>query len=125
MIEARGELFSAPAKHGVVQNLTRSSGSAERFPAWSPDGKHIAYWSDASGEFELTLMPSGGGEAKTLTSLGPGYRYQPWWSPDSSKIAFWSNREGRRQIYVMEADGQNVQNLSNTDWEEYNPIWIR
>jgi tricorn protease len=104
VIEARGELFSVPAKHGVVQNLSRSSGSAERFPAWSPDGKHIAYWSDAGGEFELTLIPSSGGEPKTLTDLGPGYRYQPWWSPDSAKIAFIDHTQTIR-IYDVESDG--------------------
>jgi tricorn protease len=103
VIEARGELFSVPAKHGVVQNLSRSSGSAERFPAWSPDGKHIAFWSDAGGEFELTLIPSGGGDSKTLTSLGPGYRYQPRWSPDSSKIAFIDHTQ-TIWIYDVEAD---------------------
>ena len=104
VIEARGELFSVPAKHGVVQNLTRSSGSAERFPAWSPDGKHIAYWSDASDEYELTLMPSAGGESKTLTALGAGFRYQPWWSPDSTKIAFIDHTQ-TIWIYDLESNG--------------------
>ena len=103
VIEARGELFTVPAKHGVVQNLSRSSGAAERFPAWSPDGKHVAYWSDASGEYELTLIPSGGGEPKTLTSLGPGFRYQLFWSPDSTKIAFIDYTQ-TIWIYDIEAD---------------------
>ena len=88
VVDARGELFSVPAKHGVVQNLTRTSGAAERFPAWSPDGRNIAYWSDASGEYELYLMPAAGGDAIKLTDLGPGFRYHPYWSPDSRKIAF-------------------------------------
>ena len=75
---ARGDVFSAPAEHGVVRNLTRSSGVAERYPAWSPDGKTIAYWSDRSGEYELTVRdaernPEGEGEntERTLTKLGP------------------------------------------------------
>jgi len=51
LFEARGEIFSAPAEHGVVRNVTRSSGVAERFPAWSPDGRQIAYWSDRTSEF--------------------------------------------------------------------------
>src|SRR5687768_14002651 len=55
VIEARGEIFSLPAADGYIQNLTRTSGVAERFPAWSPDGKYIAYWSDKSGEYELTI----------------------------------------------------------------------
>lgn len=89
VVQARGELFSLPAEQGYVKNLTRSSGSAERYPAWSPDGKYIAYWSDASGEYELWLMDlKEGNAAKKLTSYGAGYRYQPFWSPDSKKIAF-------------------------------------
>ncbi|MDH5580226.1 MAG: peptidase S41, partial [Betaproteobacteria bacterium] len=55
IIEARGEIFSLPAEKGYVQNITRTPGVAERFPAWSPDGKYIAYWSDQSGEYELTV----------------------------------------------------------------------
>jgi tricorn protease len=57
-IEARGELWSAPAKEGVVRNLTRTPGVAERDPAWSPDGSMIAYFSDVSGEYELWVRPS-------------------------------------------------------------------
>ena len=103
VIEARGELFSVPARHGVVQNLSRTSGAAERSPAWSPDGKHIAYWSDKGGEYELTLIPSGGGESKTLTSLGPGFRYQLYWSPDSSMLAFVDHTQ-TIWIYNIDAD---------------------
>lgn len=88
VVEARGELFSVPAEHGYIKNLTQSSGVAERYPAWSPDGKHIAYWSDASGEYELNLMEVSTGKTQQLTSYGAGYRYQPYWSPDSKKLAF-------------------------------------
>jgi len=87
--EARGDIFSVPAEKGVVLDLTRTSGSAERYPAWSPDGKTLAYFSDASGEYELYLRPADGtGEARKVTTLGPGFRYRPQWSPDSKKVAF-------------------------------------
>jgi tricorn protease len=89
VVEARGELFSLPAGKGVVMNLTRSSGIAERYPAWSPDGRYIAYWSDQSGEYELTVRDlKNGNTEKQLTRLGPGFRYQLFWSPDSKKLAF-------------------------------------
>ena len=89
VFEARGDIFTVPAEHGVVRNLTRSSGTAERYPAWSPDGKSIAYFSDRSGEYELTLRAADGtGAEEVLTKLGPGFRYRPCWSPDSKKIAF-------------------------------------
>lgn len=89
VVEARGEIFSVPAEKGIVKNLTNTSGFAERFPAWSPDGKHIAYWSDKSGEYELTVRDlTNGGTEKKLTSLGPGFRYSLFWSPNSKKLAF-------------------------------------
>ena len=43
VVEARGAVFTIPAKKGDVRNLTNSSGSAERDPAWSPDSKWVAY----------------------------------------------------------------------------------
>jgi tricorn protease len=89
VFEARGELFTVPAEHGPIRQLTRTSGFAERFPTWSPDGRWIAYFSDSSSEYQLTIRPAdGSGEETTVTTLGPGYRYTPNWSPDSEKLAF-------------------------------------
>ena len=89
VLEGRGEIFTVPAEHGVVRNLTRSSGVAERYPVWSPDGKFIAYFSDRSGEYELMIRNADGtGEEQVRTKLGAGYRYRPCWSPDSKKLAF-------------------------------------
>ncbi len=88
LIEARGDIFSLPAEKGFVKNLTQSSGSGERFPSWSPDGKMIAYWSDASGEYELTIYDTEKGTARKVTNLGPGFRYNIFWSPDNKKVVF-------------------------------------
>ncbi len=89
VLVARGDVFTLPAEHGVVLDLTRTSGYAERSPAWSPDGKWIAYFSDRSGEYELTVRPAdGSGEERKVTSMGPGFRYNIFWSPDSKKVAF-------------------------------------
>jgi tricorn protease len=86
---ARGEVFTVPAKHGSVRNLTNTSGVAERYPAWSPDGKHVAYFSDRTGEYELYLRTSDGkGKERQITKRGSVYRYGPVWSPDSKKMAF-------------------------------------
>jgi tricorn protease len=104
VFEARGELFSVPSENGPVINLTNTSGYAERFPSWSPNGRYIAYWSDKSGEYELTLkdMENPGSEKK-LTSYGSGYRYQIYWSPDSRQIAF-IDKALDIYIYNMEKD---------------------
>jgi tricorn protease len=87
--EARGDVFSVPAEHGPTFDLTRTPGVAERYPAWSPDGKLNAYWSDRTGEYELTVRNAdGSGEERTVTKLGPGFRYRIVWSPDSTKVVF-------------------------------------
>jgi tricorn protease len=102
LIEARGDVFSVPAEEGYIQNLTRTSGAAERSPAWSPDGKYVAYWSDKSGEYELTVRDLTQGAAETkLTTMGPGFRYSIFWSPDSKKMV-WVDQTMTFNIYNME-----------------------
>jgi tricorn protease len=89
LIEARGDIFSVPAENGPVKNLTHTTATAERYPAWSPDGKSIAYWSDQTGEYELWIEhPGEPGSARKLTNFGRGFYYNLFWSPDSKKLAF-------------------------------------
>lgn len=112
LFEARGEIFSVPAEHGVVRNISRSSGVAERYPAWSPDGKLIAYFSDRTGEYELTVRNAahsteGDEEERTLTQLGAGYRYRPQWSPDSKKI-LWIDQTMRIHVYDFDTQTNRV-----------------
>jgi len=94
VFEARGEILTVPAEKGDIRNLTRTTGVMERDPAWSPDGKRIAYFSDESGEYALHLREQSGlGEAKKI-NLGdpPSFFYRPVWSPDSKKIAYSDKR---------------------------------
>ena len=87
LASARGDVWSLPAKEGSPRNLTRTSGVAERDGSWSPDGKWIAWLSDASGEYEVVVAQADGkGEAKTLTSGGTAYRHLMTWSPDSNVV---------------------------------------
>ena len=90
VFEAHGEIFTVPGEKGDTRNLTNTSGAAERNPAWSPDGKTIAYFSDASGEYKLYLHEQNGFKAPTIIDLGPNpsFFYNPTWSPDSKHIAY-------------------------------------
>ncbi len=86
---ARGDVFTVPEKNGNTRNITQTPGVREKYATWSPDGKWIAYISDASGEDELYLRPQDGMGAETrITTDGKVYRYAPVWSPDSKKLAF-------------------------------------
>ena len=102
LVQSRGDIWSLPAKNGTPRNLTRTSGIAEREPSWSPDGKWITYFSDASGENELMVQSADGqGKPETVTSLGAGYRYQPTWSPDS-KWMLLVDHETRFYVFNVE-----------------------
>jgi tricorn protease len=103
LIEARGDIWTLPAQKGPARNLTRTSGSAERDPSWSPDGQWIAYFSDATGEYELyTTQSDGRGDTKQLTTGGGTYRYSPTWSPDSKHIAF-TDKGGKYHLHTIES----------------------
>ncbi len=119
VVEARGELFSVPAENGYIKNLTQNSGTAERSPAWSPDGKHIAYWSDASGEYELWMLnTTDNTPAKQITQLGKGFRYSLFWSPDSKSLAF---VDQSMRIWIVDAtSGAATQVDKGLQWAHYN-----
>jgi tricorn protease len=89
-VEAHGDIFTLPAEKGDTRNLTKTPGSAERDPGWSPDGKSLAYFSDASGEYQLYIRDQDGLQPPKVIDLGPdpSFFYGPRWSPDSKHIAF-------------------------------------
>jgi tricorn protease len=87
LIEAHGEILSLPAEKGDVRNLTRSPSVADRDPAWSPDGKWVAWLSDGGGEYALYFRsPDGLGDVRKVDLGGPSFFYGPRWAPDSKKL---------------------------------------
>src|SRR5467141_1831698 len=106
VVEARGDIWTIPAENGAPRDLTRSSGEAERDPSWSSDGRWIAYFSDAAGEYELYIAPSDGASPpRQLTHLGVGFRYRPTWSPDSRRVAF---NDSTGSIYLCSVESGEV-----------------
>ena len=89
LFEGRGDIFTVPAEDGNWRNLTRTTGVAERSPAWSPDGRHISWFSDASGEYRLMIGTQDGLEApREIVIPNPTFFFTPAWSPDSKHLAF-------------------------------------
>ena len=118
VFEARGEVLTVPAEKGDARNITSSPGAYERTPAWSPDGKWIACWSDASGEYELQLKrPDGLGEGRNIKLESPGFFFDPVWAPDSKKIAFTDNRLG---LWMLEIESGKATQI-DTDYY-YDPL---
>jgi tricorn protease len=102
VFEFRGEIITVPAEKGDPRQLTQSSDSHERSPAWSPDGSSIAYFSDAGGEYQLHIGPSDGrGEVRQIPVEGHGFYEDPVWSPDGTKIAYTDNSWS---LYVLDVE---------------------
>jgi len=92
VFEFRGEIVTVPAEKGDPRNITNTPAVHERSPIWSPDGASIAYFSDASGEYELHVRAQDGkGEVRKFKLNGAGFYGSPVFSPDSQKVAFADN----------------------------------
>lgn len=124
--EARGEIFTVPAKKGDARNVSASPATAERDPVWSPDGLRLAYFSDAGGEYALHIKAQdGGGEAKVV-DLGspPSFFYQPRWSPDGKKILY---HDKRLTLWYVNVDGgapvKVDQDYAETFERSLDPAW--
>jgi len=111
VFEARGEIITVPAKQGDIRNLSHSTGVHERSPAWSPDGKSIAYFSDASGEYALYVRSQDGkSEPKPYPLRGAGFYERPVWSPDNKKFAY---IDSARTLYVLDLDSGAVKKIAS------------
>ncbi len=100
VMEIRGDIFTLPADKGDIRNITQTTAVNERDPAWSPDGKWIAYFSDESGEYTLKLRDQKAvKEAITIQLDSTGFYYHPVWSPDSKKICY---ADKSRKLYLVD-----------------------
>jgi tricorn protease len=119
---ARGEVFTVPAENGEARDITRAPASREIDPAWSPDGRWIAYLSDRTGEYEIWMRQSdGSGEERRITTGSDVYILPPVWSPDSRKLAFGDESHRLRWVdvasgKVTDADRSNRGDIDDYQW---------
>ncbi len=107
VFETHGEIVTVPAEKGSPRNLSSMEASAERSPAWSPDGQTISYFSDASGEYELVLADQYGNRKKTIALPEATFFYSPEWSPDSKYLSF---GDADRNLWLVDV-------MSGTKWK--------
>jgi tricorn protease len=111
VFEFRGEIVTVPAEKGDPRNLTETPGVHERFPAWSPDGAKVAYFSDATGEYQLHVRTADGkGEAKTYQLGGAGHYERPAFSPDAKKITFVDNSQS---LFWIDLDSGKLKKIAS------------
>jgi len=125
VVEARGEIFTLPAEKGDVRNLSHSAGSAERDPAWSPDGKFISYFSDKSGEYKLVIEAQDGlTPPREIALPNPTHYYTPSWSPDSKKIVY---TDTNLKVWVLDVATGKTKVIGSDPWmvptRTVNPVW--
>jgi tricorn protease len=119
VFEARGEIITVPAEKGDPRNITNTPGVMEREPAWSPDGKWIAYFSDESGEYALHLRDQKGADEVKKIPLPPTFYYSLAWSPDSKKIAICDKK---LQLWYLEIEKGSPVKVDNNPIGLYNAV---
>jgi tricorn protease len=112
VVSARGDIYTVPVKSGITRNLSETSGIHERDPQWSPDGKWIAYISDATGEDEIYIRSQDGLQKPVqITFNSDTYKYGFDWSPDGKKI-LWSDKMQR--LRYVDIDSKKITEVEQT-----------
>jgi len=91
-------------------------------PAWSPDGRGLAYVSYRQGQPDIFVASIFEGRSANLTN-GRGQSFAPSWSPDGKRVAYSSNRGGNMDIWVASADGSGGRRLTDSPGLDTAPIW--
>ncbi|GAB1453829.1 S41 family peptidase [Draconibacterium sp.] len=108
LFDARGDIFSVPAENGNIENLTQTQGIREVYPTWSPNGKYISYYSDATGEYEIYLLENKkDAKPQQLTTNSSAWKYDNEWSPDS-KYLLYSDRTLQLKLIDIETKVEKV-----------------
>ena len=125
VFEARGDIFTVPLEKGDTRNLTQTSGAHDRSPAWSPNGRQVAYFSDAGGEYKLVIADQLDGQKKTVIDWNdPSFYYDPVWSPDSKKLLF---TDKRLRVYYLDIATKKPVRIDEDTYDSpqrtLNPVW--
>ena len=132
LVEPSGdeEIYVMDADGTNVRRLTDNA-DFDSAPAWSPDGRQIAFENAPAAtlqpgvepqEKDIYVMDADGTNVRRLTD-SPGLDEGPVWSPDGTKVAFSSARDGQQEIYVMNADGSDQRRVTDNPARDESPDW--
>lgn len=123
--EARGDIFTVAAEKGDYRNITQTAGVHDRNPVWSPDGSKLAWFSDATGEYQLMIGdPTGANKPHTIALPSTAYFSEPQWSPNGTDILLEDNHLNLWTIDVASGKATKI----DTDpypaaGREFNAAW--
>lgn len=116
------EIFTVHTDGSHLRQITRGSGNND-WPAWSPDGRRLAFVSDRSGVTQVWTMGRSGHRPTQLTFGGETHDELPDWRPDGKRIAYEQGLEGSGKIWVMRADGSHQHQVSSGTGDDFGPAW--
>ena len=124
IFETRGELITAPLEKGSWRNLTNTSGVADRYPVWSPDGQQIAWFNDEDDEYGLVISDQFGANRKRIKIPDPTFYFMPAWSPDGTKLAF---TDTDYRVLVLDLKSGKTKHVDTDRFahpeRSMNPVW--
>lgn len=115
------------AEHGKVRELTHT-GWPRRWeydgdPAWSPDGKTLAFDANTTGGYRIYLVAAAGGQARPLVRASLGHEELPAWAPTGSRLAFDARVGHTDAIYVVGRDGRGLHRLTGKSLDAHSAAW--
>ena len=124
-LEARGDIFTVPVEKGDYRNITRTTAVNDRDPVWSPDGKQLAWFSDASGEYQLMIGEQTGiAKPRTVALPSVGYPSELAWSPDGKQLSFQDNHLSLWSLDVASGKATKIDSETFDDpGRSIDPVW--